>query len=313
MACRPCAGSPSGTVRSLGDVIDDPVDPAFVATAFGWDGAVVGPGSGTTLAAAGGSRANFAELNRAQLPLHLLSAVAFAPNPQMHETDDESVMETLAALPVVIRYALRQAAGLPVVVGPVTLRPRFNAVATGPARPLPAGALPEDTDLRQATAFAAAWTLGTIARLAPTGAAALTYFETAGPKGLLTGASELPPGFPPPGAVYPVYYVLALLAPLVGRPVTATTSEDPQSVAVLAVSGRRGPIVAMANLRADTVVVEVPGDTGASSVLHLPSSPTAPGRSPEEKALGTPRLAGRGHRNLAITLNPWEVVALRIR
>ena len=32
----------SGRCDELGDVIDEPIDPAFVATALGWDGAVIG-------------------------------------------------------------------------------------------------------------------------------------------------------------------------------------------------------------------------------------------------------------------------------
>jgi hypothetical protein len=42
----------SGRCEELGDVIDEPVDPAFVTTALGWDGAVIGSGSGTTIAKA---------------------------------------------------------------------------------------------------------------------------------------------------------------------------------------------------------------------------------------------------------------------
>jgi hypothetical protein len=42
----------SGRCDELDDVIDEPADPAFVATALGWDGAVIGSGSGTTIAEA---------------------------------------------------------------------------------------------------------------------------------------------------------------------------------------------------------------------------------------------------------------------
>jgi len=42
----------SGACDDRGDVTDEPVDPAFVATALGWDGAVIGSGSGITIAEA---------------------------------------------------------------------------------------------------------------------------------------------------------------------------------------------------------------------------------------------------------------------
>jgi hypothetical protein len=42
----------SGRCDDQGDVIDEPIDPAFVVSALGWDGAIVGSGSGRTLAEA---------------------------------------------------------------------------------------------------------------------------------------------------------------------------------------------------------------------------------------------------------------------
>ena len=261
---------------------------------------------------AGGSRANYAELNRARLPADLLAAVAFAVNPQVHATDDESVMETLAAQAIAARCAVANFGGLPVVVGPVTLRPRFNAVATGPARALPAGSLPPDADPRQGTAFCAAWLAGSITALAPSGAAALTYFETAGIRGLLAGRSGLPPGFPRPGTVYPVYHVLALLAPLAGRPLIAVSCDDPGSVAALAIAGRRGPLVMLANLRPATTAVLLGSELTGTAVYRLPSRPEAavlaPGRRPLRP--GTRLRAHDRGGDLAITLSPWEVVAV---
>jgi hypothetical protein len=56
----------------------------------------------------------------------------------------------------------------------------------------------------------AAWTVGSLAAIAGE-AAAVTYFEVAGPRGVLAPADgKLPPGFPPvAGAVFPTYHVLA--------------------------------------------------------------------------------------------------------
>jgi hypothetical protein len=42
----------SGRCDEQGDVIDEPIDPAFVATALAWDGAEVGSGAGDTIAEA---------------------------------------------------------------------------------------------------------------------------------------------------------------------------------------------------------------------------------------------------------------------
>jgi hypothetical protein len=65
------------------------------------------------------------------------------------------------------------------------LKPRFNAVATGP-EPEPApGELPKPVDARQMSLFGAAWTLGAIARLAQSEAARLTFYETTGWRGVM--------------------------------------------------------------------------------------------------------------------------------
>lgn len=52
---------------------------------------------GVALPIGGGSRANFAELNRADLPMDLLDMVGFAINPQVHAFDETSILETVDA------------------------------------------------------------------------------------------------------------------------------------------------------------------------------------------------------------------------
>ena len=227
-------------------------------------------------APSGGSRADFAQLNRAELATDLLNAVAFGVCPQVHATDDESIMETITAQPVAARCALALAQGHPLVVGPVTLTPRFNPVAPDAPRP-------EPCDPRQAMAINAAWTAGSIAALGYAGASALTYFETAGAGGVIAGGAPLPTGFPAPGAVYPVYHVLAWLAPLAGRPLLAAQSQDPARVAGLAVDAGPGPLVVLANLGPEPVAVEV--------------------TSPFALAAGPRRLP-------TVALEPWQVAAI---
>lgn len=140
----------------------------------------------------GGSRADFVNVNRATLPLDLLDFLSFAINPQVHAFDDASIMETLDAQTVVLENAKRIAKGKPVRVGPITLRQRINPAATGAESP-------PDPDSRQRTQFCADWTRGSIRALS--GAAALTYYETTGPFGVIAD-----------GQPFPVFDVLAALA-----------------------------------------------------------------------------------------------------
>lgn len=249
----------------------------------------------------GGSRADFAQLNRADLPAELLSAVAFALSPQVHATDDESIMETITAQPVVGRCARGLAPGHPLVVGPITLKPRFNPVA-------PSAPPPESADPRQATALTAAWTVGSVAALGYAGAAALTYFETAGPGGVLAGAAPLPAGFPEPGTSYPVFHVLRMLSPLAGRPLLAASAEDPATVAVLAVDAAPSPVVVIANLRPEHVTVAVTAQFSLGEVLL--SLPPGPVTGLDAIHAGTAKPRPGDQRTATIELAPWQVVAM---
>ena len=82
-------------------------------------------------------------------------------NPQVHAFDDESLVETLDGQSAVAANARRLAGSRAVAVTPVTLRPRFN----------PNGGESQPPDPRQGSPFAAAWTLGSVRRLAEQGAA----------------------------------------------------------------------------------------------------------------------------------------------
>ena len=186
--------------------------------------------AGLPAAAGGGSRTDFAQLNMqaALIPFAELAFATYAINPQVHAFDDLSIVETLGAQATTVDSARALAGDRPVVVGPVTLRPRFNPNATAPEAPPPPGAAPPQADPRQTAPFAAAWTVGSLHRLAAAGAAALTYFETAGPCGVVDAS----------GAPYPVYEVLAAVAPSAGAELLDVTLRDPLAVEALAL--RRG-------------------------------------------------------------------------
>lgn len=146
----------------------------------------------------GGTRANFAELNRAErLPADVDEA-SFAISPQVHAFDDESIMETLGAQRVAAANAVRLAAGKPLRVGPVTFRQRYNPVMTSEAGEV----VPPAADPRQHTSFGASWVLGSVRALAAGGASAATYASATGESGLLIEEGRTP-----------IYALLDSLAP----------------------------------------------------------------------------------------------------
>ena len=99
--------------------------------------------AGLPAAVGGGSRTDFAQLNMqpALIPFAELDFVTYAINPQVHAFDDLSIVETLGVQAATVESARALAGDRPVVVGPITLRPRFNPNATAPEPPPAAGAV----------------------------------------------------------------------------------------------------------------------------------------------------------------------------
>ena len=184
---------------------------------------------------ASGSNANFCELNRHQPGRPAGDAISFGITPQIHAFDERSMAENLAPQAEAVRSA-RAFSDAPVVVSPVTLRPRFNSVAQSDVTAV-SGELPYAVDARQMSLFGAGWTLGSARYLAESGADSVTYFETTGWQGVMEtehGSSE-PALFPSrPGEVFPLYHVLADLAELRDSEFVPITSSAPLTVEALA-------------------------------------------------------------------------------
>ena len=89
--------------------------------------------AGVSASVIGGARSHFTELNRERHRLPAgLEGIVFSITPLFHSRGTEQLVESLAMQRLVAQQAVGYAAGLPVHVGPVTLRPRFNNVATKP-------------------------------------------------------------------------------------------------------------------------------------------------------------------------------------
>jgi hypothetical protein len=189
-----------------------------------------------------GTNIYFNELNRHRIPPGSADGLAWSVNPQIHAFDDFSLMENLQAQPDTLATARFFAPRTRYYVTPVTLRPRFNAVAVT-AQDFPAGGLPWQVDVRQPSLFGAAWTLGSFAALAGGGADGLTYYDTQGPAGVVEGAAGSPnPAqfFSRPDTPYPLAVVLADACELAGRPVRPLRGLEPAVLAGLAAGGPDG-------------------------------------------------------------------------
>ncbi|MFF0225913.1 hypothetical protein [Streptomyces sp. NPDC004629] len=194
-----------------------------------------------------GARAHFTELNRTldRLPDDA-TAVTFSITPQMHDTGRDQLLESLPLQ----RLTARQALGpgdRPLHVGPVTLRPRFNAVATSAraTSTVPhvrdgygAHFVPGSTDPRQESAGYAAWLVASAAQLALPGVLSVTFAEAWGPRGL----------YDQHGTPRPAAEAFARLIGLSGAELLAPKGDLPVNVSVLAARSRDRVTLMAANV-----------------------------------------------------------------
>jgi hypothetical protein len=221
-----------------------------------WDALVAGARArGIAADLVGGTRAHFAELNRRHGALPDLPALTVSITPQMHATETAQLVESIAMQAVVARDAVRIAAGRPVHVGPVTLRARFNAVATTSSAPdtredigdgYGAEFVPGATDDRQSSPALLAWTVASAAALSAQGVASIAYFESWGPRGVH--------GFP-------VATAIGWLNGLSGAALLASSAPLPSGVWMLAGRTADGTAALVANLNPDAVLVTIEGVT----------------------------------------------------
>ncbi len=216
----------------------------------------------------GGVRSHFTELNREHQRLpRRLDGLVFSSTPLFHSLSTAQLVESLPIQRLVATQGVELAAGPPVHVGPISLRPHFNDVATTPAR-LPehddlrdgyGSALTDSADPRQSAPELAAWTVASAAALAVPGVATLAYFEEWGPRGVRA----------PDGTPYPVFDAVTALAELSGK--RGLRGDSPDGL-VWAVGARTddGDAVLVANLdrRTRSVEVELPGGETRVADVH---------------------------------------------
>ncbi len=135
----------------------------------------------------GGTDDNFATLNRNRFNVDLVDFVTYSINPQVHAFDDLTLLENIAGQAETVLTAKHISGGKPIHISPVTLLPRYTTIA-GTATERQA----TPADPRQTTMFGADWTRQSIDTLAKAGVASITYYESHGPAGLVSGDTTYP-------------------------------------------------------------------------------------------------------------------------
>ncbi|WP_066285276.1 hypothetical protein [Arthrobacter sp. B6] len=244
--------------------------------------------SGSLLA---GTRAHFTELNReiGRTPSDS-DAVTFSITPQMHSTSPAHIIDSVPMQRLVARNALRLGGGRPVHVGPVTLLPRFNAVATSGAD------IEAEADELQGEPFTAAWTLASINALTMDGVASVSYFEASDPRGICDAGGRLNPAG-------------ELLRELAGLrdSVVMSVHTDAGPVTLYPVLATAGIVIFAGNLSGSAIAADVRlpdgmGAAGATCAAFGQATSAAVGFNANND--GDPA-AGR------LTLGPWSAGVVR--
>jgi D-apionolactonase len=186
-----------------------------------------------------GTDSYFVEINRAAPDLRGLDGLCYSVNPQVHTFDDQSLVENIEGQFYTVQAARRLGHGAPVFVTPITLRPRLNPE------------LPKKfhgADVRQRSLLGAVWTLGSIIGLAKAGATGATYFELAGPCGVMERDGS---------RVFPLFHVLADVNEFAGGTMRFLSCARRSGVVgcLLEKSGRRRWLIANTSLEAKTITV----------------------------------------------------------
>ena len=206
-----------------------------------------------------GTNADLYQLNLQRPPAEA-DFIAWSMNPQVHAFDIASLAETPEAVVQQVTSVREYFPGSPAVVSPITFKPRFNPVATGSAAATAPNAQPSQVDARQLSLFGAGWTLAMIKALAQGGAESCTFFETTGWLGVMESeaGSPLPETFPSiPGAVFPLYHVLADVAEFAGGEVLQIETSAPLAVVACALTLGSRTALLLANLSGEARQVEL--------------------------------------------------------
>lgn len=262
----------------------------------------------------GGTNHYFAELNRGRPAMGPLDLVCVSVTPQVHESDDATVAENAAIIRWMGETARAFADGRALCASPITLRPRFNPLNPAQWGWLPGrdDGLPFAVDARQATAFAAAWTVANLASAAQAGFARLTYFETVGAKGVMETEKGTPwPALFPStaGTVFPVYHVLADVGELSGGQATRLcTRNEAITGLLLERDGRRRGLLANLSARPQSLALRLPARQARLSRLAASTLERAT-RDPEGFRSDTGTLVDLST-NVPLELEPYETVRL---
>ncbi|GAB5376040.1 MAG: hypothetical protein AcusKO_25020 [Acuticoccus sp.] len=232
----------------------------------------------------GGMFSYFTELNRKRPPRGLLDFVCHSGAPIVHAGDDESVTETLEALPSVFASVRAFMDDTPYYVFPTAVAMRMNPYGAAPAEnPGNIRQAMNRDDPRERGLLGAAWYAGYFAHAVRGRLDAVTLAAVSGPSGIVVNKQDgAYPWFGEAGAtVRPSWHAIATAADLAGRPTLLSESDWPRGVQAFAAVAEDGPRLVCVNLTDRPVTLAIEGAMPVAARMLDENSFAAACRDPD--------------------------------
>ncbi len=219
-----------------------------------------------------GTNANFAQLNSNPPAAEAGDMICYSIHPQEHASDNITLIENIKSQAYTVESSRRYSGKRGIWVSPVNLQRRFNANIENFESQTSDETMPYQVDSRMMSLFGACWTAGSIKYLGESGIEGITYYETAGERGIIQGniKTQWPDSFrSAPGKIFPVFHIFRWVLEDKSFSIIKSTSSRPLSADVLAL--RKGSLlkIIIFNTGAENLTVIINGDFTGLTRLSL--------------------------------------------
>ena len=219
-----------------------------------------------------GTNANFEQVNSDRPDEGNYDLLSYSIHPQEHASDNITLIENLKAQAYTVESAKLFSGSSGIWVSPVNIQRRFNANIENYEKSVDDGSMPYQIDSRIMSLFGACWTAGSLKYLGESGISGITYFETAGERGIIQGniSTQWTNFFRSfPGKLFPVYHLFRWLLEDKSFSIIKSTSSLPLNTDVLALSNGSYLKLAIFNTGVDNRSVQLSGVRGSFSRICL--------------------------------------------
>lgn len=219
-----------------------------------------------------GTNASFAQLNRERPVGDNYDFICYSIHPQEHASDNETLAENLKGQAYTVESARHLGGSKGIWVSPVNISRRFNANREAFEVPVQSKVFPSQADSRLMSLFGAGWTAGSIKYLGEAGVRGITFYETAGERGIIQGDhnSRWPDRFRAVrGMFFPVYHLFRYLLSDKSYHIISSKSSEPLKIECLALSDDSGIRILLVSFSASAERIRLGNLTGVIKMKCL--------------------------------------------